>query len=1119
MKKQLITLLMLVLLSLSIIPLTAQDQPARQIQQRYIPDLDETNTWYHEQINMWLGSNGHLWSSVGLSGYPMNFGELDTSEFQDPTNLFLWGGFSTWQAHNPWEENVQFDLVFQTNDPAVAEFAGNQLIALLDTVIYFEVYFDGSWGEDRWTGEDWEQVTHVSYRGHVDWTNMQVVVDASVPRNYGGLAETIDVFAARNLNYWFWKFDANKIAMEINLEFKYDFMEAEGGHLLTINDFIHTSEIKRSSYADNLKMYISLPDVTNPILNPGNTSYSDVYWYYHPSPERQNDYEAWHADFTLYDTSAVITDMTLSFDYTFIQDSWINRDNLWWNVDPRGFDTLGLSSTGKDRARLTENFGANLPLSEDILYFELEYYDVYNYFVMRMMFDQQGNKDAEISAILADLSVNLGLDFSQNSSEWVDEYTTWFDWNTQTRYNSSYYEIQMDMSPYDYTAFVESVYGYQQSAMMMNSTLDELVFFTYRIYPDKFGDYGEVNLYGSSIHYTNLPGELIPYDWDHAQSSHFIDLYNPANLGWNGIPWNNQTDQISLSLNVPFNGDWNNDIEVRPQRNNGIGYTYGIWEDSYGDIDKFGYNLNLYTTNPLLTEHDGSIIGPIDNFNISFNYDFLDRSVDIEAPHMDQFLWRDYNYVEYDWFNHPAWNGDFSNTFSGEVKFAARVNDIGDGGHWYNETSYQWFPKFPGSGISEVNITLFRDDSPVNNEEFLFVYQMEYNSTNGDQECYTKTIDTTVLPDGDYEMWMDLSDIAGNVGQGYGTSINLQNYAGTPDASIDMTSMPAKGAHVADIVQFNWSITDDKEVFTTVLWIGLGGYIVDPYNVVDNGDGSFTMYYTFSFDTIHELENRPMTILIETLDMNGNWIRADTSVVIDNIPTGNPPTIALVEYPENNAQVNASENPILHFEVSINEDVGVASVELIIGDLSFAMQVDGSNYFVDIDLSTWQPDTYNWYIEVTDMDENTHTVQSPTLVFTLIGEGPLVEDTEAPNLTLLEPNNGDTVSGEITILVSATDDFGINSVKISLPDGSTPTMSKDGDEYSYNLDTAEYADDEYQMEITATDNSGKTTDLLLILNFENGRTQSGPTLGLPGFELLVALIAIISIPVLRRKSM
>ncbi|MHA2252812.1 MAG: hypothetical protein ACXAD7_20790, partial [Candidatus Kariarchaeaceae archaeon] len=253
--------------------------------------------WYHESL--WLDVSPDGWTSgrASLDGSAILFGNADLSALLpfDILDKFQWVQFDTWQTQNPWDENVEINFRFQTNNPTLAEQLSIGFMNLLGSQIPFNTEFVGSWGSDDWDGENWVQMTDVKFRGHLDWINMLDLINTAIPRNYGGIAASIDASFANGLSFHFWLEHHNlNIAGSIGISFGENQQNQIGGHVISLGDFFHVDSFTKADWAtDFLHIDVALPNATNPAFDIFNNAGTTITWDYHPSPEGHNKHHYW----------------------------------------------------------------------------------------------------------------------------------------------------------------------------------------------------------------------------------------------------------------------------------------------------------------------------------------------------------------------------------------------------------------------------------------------------------------------------------------------------------------------------------------------------------------------------------------------------------------------------------------------------------------------------------------------------------------------------------------------------------------------------------------------------------------------------------------------------------
>jgi hypothetical protein len=130
-----------------------------------------------------------------------------------------------------------------------------------------------------------------------------------------------------------------------------------------------------------------------------------------------------------------------------------------------------------------------------------------------------------------------------------------------------------------------------------------------------------------------------------------------------------------------------------------------------------------------------------------------------------------------------------------------------------------------------------------------------------------------------------------------------------------------------------------------------------------------------------------------------------------------------------------------------------------------------------------------------------------------------VDEENSPDLIIDAPSDGATVSGTVTIEVTATDsESGVTAVDFAL-DG-TSIHSDTSAPYSYDWDSTTVADGTYSLIITAYDNAGNEAVDSISITVSNAPPPPPP--GVPGFPLASILlglaVALMLIVVIRRQK-
>ncbi|MBC2714608.1 MAG: hypothetical protein HF978_04795 [Desulfobacteraceae bacterium] len=117
-----------------------------------------------------------------------------------------------------------------------------------------------------------------------------------------------------------------------------------------------------------------------------------------------------------------------------------------------------------------------------------------------------------------------------------------------------------------------------------------------------------------------------------------------------------------------------------------------------------------------------------------------------------------------------------------------------------------------------------------------------------------------------------------------------------------------------------------------------------------------------------------------------------------------------------------------------------------------------------------------------------------------IGGGGPGPDTISPSVSIVSPTSGQTVSGNVSISASASDNVGVAGVQFKI-DGTNIGSEDTTSPYSYSLDTTTYSDGSHTLTATARDAAGnQATSSQVSISINNGGDGGGVTLFDESFE-------------------
>ena len=193
-----------------------------------------------------IGSQGDIWSEYQFYGPAVQLSGVNLDMIQDlfpeQYDRFSWANWEFRFTPNPDEENVRIELVFNTNDPNVARSDAEWIMGFVNVFTITDYYED-----QLYSWLDYEWYTTIVFQGHANWPNLLSVYNDSIPREYGGLAETIDIMDSNRLRFWLNKeYDGLSTSMGV----EWDGMEVSylnGAHTFNFTDYIPVTKLQTVS--------------------------------------------------------------------------------------------------------------------------------------------------------------------------------------------------------------------------------------------------------------------------------------------------------------------------------------------------------------------------------------------------------------------------------------------------------------------------------------------------------------------------------------------------------------------------------------------------------------------------------------------------------------------------------------------------------------------------------------------------------------------------------------------------------------------------------------------------------------------------------------------------------
>ena len=466
------------------------------------------------------------------------------------------------------------------------------------------------------------------------------------------------------------------------------------------------------------------------------------------------------------------------------------------------------------------------------------------------------------------------------------------------------------------------------------------------------------------------------------------------------------------------------------------------------------------------TPPQGVLIYPVDGISVAGDVTVLARATDNEEVDSVQF-YINQNWVgtddsgnEDDIFEYEWRTGDYTedefhfisiiaydkvqNAFASfPIRIKADNND--------NEPPNAFFLNpFSGQHLSGVvNITVEASD----NDSIQYVGFYINNALQGYvlEPPYIFPWNTLLFLDDHYSIYAIVRDMSNNLSTIPPVNVivdnNLQDDVTPPTGSI--VSPPA-GLTVSGNVEVIVSANDNRAM-------GQVAFSIDGTYIISDDEAP----YSYSWDTTLEDEDIEHTVSVVLIDLSGNESPLNPiSVFVDNDPAGDiTPPIVLITNPVAGQDLTGT----VTIEVLAEDDMGIDRIDFFInGDSVYTDPSDPFDYIWD---SETVIDDMDHIIAVIGYDlEGNSTFAPPIAVY--------VDnyDNIYPTGQIQNPAAGQTVSGIITIEISATDNIGVESVNLSI-DG-IPRDTLTTYPYIYEWDTTIETDDEdHIISITVSDSS------------------------------------------------
>jgi len=194
-----------------------------------------------------------------------------------------------------------------------------------------------------------------------------------------------------------------------------------------------------------------------------------------------------------------------------------------------------------------------------------------------------------------------------------------------------------------------------------------------------------------------------------------------------------------------------------------------------------------------------------------------------------------------------------------------------------------------------------------------------------------------------------------------------------------------------------------------------------------------------------------------------------------------PPTVTIIN-PANDSTVSGD----VTIEATAGDDVGVVQVEFFAKGTSIGVDSDGSNGWSAVWYTTVADNGYPREIKATATDTMNQTANNSINVTV----DNVIED-DPPTVTIINPANDSTVSGDVTIEATAGDDVGVDYVTFFVDDTPISVDSDGSNGWSAVWYTTVDDNGSHAIKATATDTKGHTGSHSITITVSNEQIHIG----------------------------
>jgi hypothetical protein len=161
-----------------------------------------------------------------------------------------------------------------------------------------------------------------------------------------------------------------------------------------------------------------------------------------------------------------------------------------------------------------------------------------------------------------------------------------------------------------------------------------------------------------------------------------------------------------------------------------------------------------------------------------------------------------------------------------------------------------------------------------------------------------------------------------------------------------------------------------------------------------------------------------------------------------------------------------------------SDNLGVAKVEVSVDGGAFRLAQGTGSWSLPLDTTAYADGSHTLVARATDLAGNRATARIS------VDSDNVPDDLAAPQVAIVSPTEGATVSGTLTVVGTASDDIGVTRVEVSA-DGGAYRLAQGTGSWSLPLDTTAYTDGSHTIKVKASDAVGRSSTASATVSVRN----------------------------------